>query len=269
MKTVLGREVKYVAKALVSARHYRAMLMLCARFDRPGRVFWNYVTRSGLFPANYVVHTPIGQVRLRLYSVDDLMTLNEVFAREDYKATPQDRIVVDVGSNIGISAGYFLSRSLDSYVYAHEPVPRNIARLHDNLKPFRERYAIDEVAVGTESGQVTFGIEDTGRYGGVGLNTGESIRVECVKSNDILDRVLARHGAIDILKADVEGYEEKILLGIAPSVLPRIRKIYAEHTFRQNPISETHDFRQYGNVAQFWLREPKHGAGSRLGGTCG
>jgi len=254
MAQLLGRGAKYVGRALVSPRHYHAMLRLCASFDRPGRALWNYVTRSGSFPACYSIRTPIGLVSLRLYSVEDLMTLNEVFAREDYKATAEDKIIVDVGSNIGVSAGYFLSRSSDSFVYAYEPVPRNIARLRRNLIPFKNRYSVAEAAVGTEAGPVAFGIEDSGRYGGVGVDTGSLIEVECVRCNDILADVLAKHKNIDIFKADVEGYEEKILRGISPHLLRRIRKLYVEHTFRQNPIPESHYFRQYGNVAQFCLQ---------------
>jgi FkbM family methyltransferase len=243
-----------VGKALVNPRHYKAMLRLCTRFDRPGRALWNYVTRSGSFPADYRVRTPTGPVSLRLYSVDDLMTLNEVFARNDYKATPQDKIIVDVGSNIGISVAYFLSRSLANFVYAYEPVPRNITRLHCNLISFEKRYSVAEVAVGTASGQVAFGIEDSGRYGGVGLDTGKSINAECVSCNEILERLIAKHENIDIFKADVEGLEERILCAIDPQLRRRIRKLYVECTFRRNPIPETHYFRQYGNVAQFWLR---------------
>ncbi len=43
---------------------------------------------------------------------------------------PRDiSVVVDFGSNIGISALYFLTRNQDIKVYLFEPVPQNILRL--------------------------------------------------------------------------------------------------------------------------------------------
>jgi FkbM family methyltransferase len=251
---LLGREAQYVRRALVAPRHYQAMLRIGTKFERPGRTLWNYLTRSGTFPAEYRVRTPIGPIALRLYSVHDLLTLNEIFARNDYKANGEDKVIVDIGSNIGVSTAYFLSRSLASFVYAYEPVPTNIGRLRDNLTGFDQRYLLNEIAVGTAAGRVAFGVESTGRYGGVGLATGESIEVECVRCNDIVEALLLEHGQIDIFKADVEGYEERILRGLEPALLRRMRKIFVECTFQHNPIPATHHFRQYGSVAQFWLR---------------
>ena len=43
-------------------------------------------------------------------------------------ATMLDRAVIDLGSNIGISALYFLTRNADCRVWLYEPVPRNVER---------------------------------------------------------------------------------------------------------------------------------------------
>jgi len=251
---LFGRDAKYVTKALLSARHYQAMLRIGANFERPAQTWWNYITRSGSYPDDYRVRTPVGPVTLRLYSVDDLLTLNEVFARNDYEADGKDQVIVDAGSNIGVSVAYFLSRSPSSFVYAYEPVPVNIKRFEDNLRGFDGRYRLHANAIGTEAGRVTFGVESTGRYGGVGIKTGESIEVECLSCNEVLEALVKKHGTIDIFKADIEGYEEKVLRGIGASLRRRIRKIFVEWTFTENPISDTHHYRQFGNVAQFRLR---------------
>jgi hypothetical protein len=60
---------------------------------------------------------------------------------------------------------------------------------------------------GLENGKVSFGIEETGRYGGVGLQTGNSITVDCVNSNEVVGDVVAKHGYIDVLKVDIETLE--------------------------------------------------------------
>ena len=74
-----------------------------------------------------------------------MWTVNEVFCRQDYGADASIRAVVDVGSNIGISALYFLTRSPDCRAWLYEPVPRNVERLRGNLAGYEDRYALREV----------------------------------------------------------------------------------------------------------------------------
>jgi hypothetical protein len=58
-------------------------------------------------------------------------------------------------------------------------------------------------AVAAQGGRIRFGVEPTGRYGGIGVETGSYITVDCLDINDVLDRVLAKYGSIDILKMDI------------------------------------------------------------------
>jgi FkbM family methyltransferase len=252
MAKLFGRGSKWIAKALLSPRHYRAMVKMGLVFNQPLRAYGNYISRGGHYPDDYSVRTPIGDRMFTLYSVEDLLTLNEVFARNDYKADARDRVVVDFGSNIGISIGYFLTRCPQTFVYGYEPVPRNVTRLRRNLGGLEGRYSLSEHAVGTGNGRMKFGVEESGRYGGLGIDTGAEIEVNCINSNDVLDSILSRHDRIDILKADIEGYENKVLSAIPNDILKRINKVYVEWQFTRNPLPETHRFRQYGTVAQFW-----------------
>ncbi len=50
---------------------------------------------------------------------------------------PRARVVVDIGSNIGISALYFLTRNPACRCWLYEPVPRNVERLRANLRRLR------------------------------------------------------------------------------------------------------------------------------------
>ena len=68
------------------------------------------------------MRTPAGVVAPTLHSSHDMFTVNEVFCREDYACGPGIRTVVDVGSNIGISALYFLTRD------AGVPLPGSTSR---------------------------------------------------------------------------------------------------------------------------------------------
>jgi FkbM family methyltransferase len=171
------------------------------------------------------------------FSHHDLITIIECFGKLDYKAPKNCSVVVDFGSNIGISALYFLTRNKNVKVYLFEPVPRNIERLKQNLNGFEERYELRECAVGIENGSFDFACDDTGRYGGL-VAGGASyfsqwdqkkiIMVNVVSANKILDEVLDRHKEADILKIDVEGYENKILGSLKAEVLSRVDRIYAE-----------------------------------------
>ena len=183
------------------------------------------------------MRTPLGLQCLTAFSHHDLITLIECFGKLDYRASEDVSVVVDFGSNIGISALYFLTRNSSIKVYLFEPVPRNIERLRENLKGFENRYELRECAVGVEEGQLDFACDDTGRYGGL-IKGGPSYFSECppekiisvkvVPANKMLEKVLNRHEFVDIVKIDVEGYENKILTHLKTGVLSRIRRIYAE-----------------------------------------
>ena len=194
-------------------------------FDPAGK---RYFFGWGSYPWRCRVRTPQGEVAPTLYSHHDMWTVNEVFCREDYAAGPALGAVVDIGSNIGISALYFLTRGPGARCYLYEPVPDNVERLHANLEAFGDRYELTEAAVAERSGKVSFGVESTGRYGGIGQELEGRIEVDCLEVNQVLQGVLEREPAIDVLKLDTEGLELATVRAIRPDLLRRIRVIYFE-----------------------------------------
>jgi hypothetical protein len=128
-----------------------------------------YVRNRGHYPADFRIRTPTGPVTLTAFTADDLLTINEIFFRGNYGDDQDAKVIVDFGSNIGISAAYFRSRNPDEFVYCHEPLPQNVERLRAHLKPFEGRYALNEFAVAMEDRTVEFGWEPTGRYRGIGV----------------------------------------------------------------------------------------------------
>jgi FkbM family methyltransferase len=231
--------------------HRTAARNMLRVYSHPMASFGRYFFGTGEYPAKISVKTPDGVIALDVYSHHDMLTINEIFCRLDYFADASDKVVVDFGSNIGISAAYFLTRSPDAQVYLFEPVSFNIERLRRNLASFEGRYTLSETAVGLSEGEVTFGWEDTGRYGGVGLDTGHNITVPCVDSNAVLEAALQKHGRIDILKIDIETLEKQVTTRIPLEMAQKIGKIYIEYAFESNPLERTHSMTQYGAVAQF------------------
>ncbi|WP_448459110.1 FkbM family methyltransferase [Mycolicibacterium elephantis] len=251
---IAARNSTTVLKALFEPRHYIAAFNMFRVYDHPFEMYRRYLSTYGTYPCTVELATPLGSIDITLYTHHDVLTVNEIFCRNDYAADANDHIVVDFGSNIGISAAYFLSRGPAAYTYLFEPLPSNIARLTHNLNEFVGRYHLEQVAVGTKNGTVQFGWEPTGRYGGVGQATGDYIAVSCRRTRDILEEVISRHGQIDVLKIDIETMEEAVISDIPCALASKIRKVYVEHRFRNNPLVKTHSLQQRGPIAIFTLR---------------
>jgi FkbM family methyltransferase len=230
-----GRSVGLVAKSIVEPRQYVALARMVSRYPAFPRVARRYFVGGGRYPYACRIRTPTGAVTAITYSHHDIFTVHEIFGREDYHAGGGLGVVVDIGSNIGISALYFLSRNHHSRCYLYEPVPRNVRRLRSNLAGYERRYSLEQVAVAGAGGIVDFTVEPTGRYGGIGAPGSERIQVPCRPVAEVLEEVLERESRIDILKIDTEGAELDTLRAIPTAQLARIGTIYYETTTPHNP----------------------------------
>jgi len=255
------RNAMAVLTAPLVARNYADLFSIFQYCHSPVSFLSRYLTNAGLYPWRVGLQTPTGPVSLNVYSPDDVQTVNEIFFRGDYAVDPAARVVVDFGSNIGVSAAYFLTRNPDCSCHCFEPLPRNVERLRENLAPFAGRYAVSAVAVGEGDSQVRFGWEPTGRYGAIGRDPerwkGDWIDVECRDSNDVLADVISRHGRIDILKIDIETLEAFVTQRIPASVAQRIGAIVVEWPFSENPLPRTHTMKRNRNISSFALAPPR------------
>lgn len=223
-----GRPLGLIVRNVFAPANYRALFAMPRCYVRPLDAGRRYFSGRGTYPATVPIRTPLGRVAPTLWSRHDMFTVHEIFAREDYEAGARERRVVDIGSNIGISALYFLTRSSEVRCRLYEPVPTNVDRLRENLAGFADRYSLEQVAVADFDGDVDFGIDSSGRYGGIEVATGRTARVACRDINGILEDALATWDAIDILKLDVEGMEARLLAAIRPELLRRIKTVYVE-----------------------------------------
>ena len=247
------RSFKALATAPFDPRHYRALGNILRDAEDPVDFLRRYVGRGGAYPHAVPIRGRDGRrLDITVCSAEDMQTINEIFVRNDYPVNSEERVVVDFGSNIGISALWFLTSAPAAFAYLYEPVPANIARLRANLAPFAGRWSLAEVAVGTSAGRVSFGVEPSGRYGGIGRPTGQTIEVPCADSNAILADILARHDRIDILKIDIETLEEAVTARIPEPLARRIDAIYVEYPFATNPLSGTHDMQR--SAFMTWFR---------------
>ena len=255
------RSSKQFLKALVARQHYIAffnIIKICPNFLD---VFIRYFFGKNNYPYFIKIRTPIGIIRPLLYSYYDVLTFNEIFCRLDYKTDNKIKLVVDFGSNIGISALYFLTRNRVSKCYLFEPVIENINKLKNNLSQFSDRYILEEVAISNENGLKRFGTEKYGRCGGLLRETGSYINVRCVKVNDILKNILNKEKQVDILKIDTEGNELDIINNIEKIFLPKIKIILFEIDYTVDLsddykiLPDYYEQVRYGNTIKLILRD--------------
>jgi FkbM family methyltransferase len=249
------RSIESLLGAATRSENYRSVFKAFQLCETPVDMLSRYVRNGGAYPASLRMRTPLGPIEIETYTPDDVQTINEIFLRGDYDTPlPAAEVVVDFGSNIGISALYFLTRTASAYVYCYEPLPMNTERLRRNLRRFEGRLSLQETAIGETNGKVSFGWEPTGRYGGVGRNTGQTIEVPCLDSNEVLRGVIERHGRIDLLKVDVETLEKIVVERIPDDLRPKIRDLVVEYPFAENPLAATHDWDRRNYVTAFHRR---------------
>ncbi len=229
------RGMRRVLGAPFHGGHYRAAIGMARRYplsDLPTNAR-RYLTAHGDYPYACRVRTPSGIVAPTLYSGHDILTVNEIFCREDYRCDRDLRVAVDIGANIGISALYFLTRNPVARVYAFEPDPRNAERLRDNLALYADRYQLKELAIGTSDSTAQFAADPYGRYGTLEYSQDiwyepTFIDVQVRSINSVLAEILEHESEIDILKIDTEGLEEQIVGALDDTQLQRIRLIVYE-----------------------------------------
>jgi FkbM family methyltransferase len=248
------RTLKRVVRAIFRRRNYRALKNSLLKYERPFDGLRRYLFQAGRYPVTMPIRTPLGVVRPVTYSHHDMLTVSEVFCREDYECSEQIRTVVDIGSNIGISALYFLTRNSEAFVYLFEPQPVNCQKLLKNLEHFKGRYEFQPIAIALGDGEAEMGFEETGRYGGIGTGHETKIRIPCREVGGVLRGIIEKRGEIDVLKIDTETLEDEILAAIPGDLLRSIKQIFVERSFTENALPLTHDYVQDGPIASFRRR---------------
>lgn len=267
-----GRPLSRIAGAPFTGSHWRALAGMTRVYPRRRlvEVAGRYLTTAGTYPYQCTVRTPVGPVRPLLDTPDDLRTLNEIFARQDYRAAETLAVAVDVGANIGLASLYFLTRNDSARVYCIEPDPKNVVRIGRTLDDarFSGRYEVRAAAASSDAdGEAIFHTEPTGRYGGLkrGWRSRTTITVPTLYLDTVLGQILEREPKIDVLKIDTEGTEGELVASISLHHLQRIDRIYYE-TVRPTPLHLGQFAHRYDcHVNQLTRKDPMTGYGSPEG----
>lgn len=123
-------------------------------------------------------------------------------------------VALDIGANIGVLTRLLAARVSHGRVFAFEPSPSTFALLHKNTAEIPNVTCV-QVALADHSGAVRFreSVEPGLRHLSTGTPTTEpgTIEVRVSRLDDwVRDQQLGR---LDLIKIDVEGLEEEVLMG--------------------------------------------------------
>ena len=157
-----------------------------------------------------------------------LHTYKDIFEKEIYKfpAASDRPLIIDCGSNIGISVLYYKTFYPGSTVIAYEPDKRNFQLLSKNISDNKlQQVSLEETAVWVENGEISFASNAAEGSSITMANEGNDvIVVPAVRLADVLNK----YEKIDFLKLDIEGAEDKVVADCG-SLLSRIENLFLEY----------------------------------------
>lgn len=177
--------------------------------------------------------TPTGPQHIWCRNQETAKTTYSVFAREDYLTDERHWDIIDIGSNVGVTAVYFLSRNAQNKIYCVEPDPNNLPFLEKNIEVFEGRTFLQKVAVAPKDvGRMTMNLSRDGKYSSLLpiKDEGSTItEVEVVPINTVIEEALSLLDAENVMiKIDIEGMEHDVAKAIDFFAFPRIKRLIVE-----------------------------------------
>jgi FkbM family methyltransferase len=217
-------------KALKNADRVPEIFRCRAETQQWARVTAAYLGISRLtYP--YVLHLRSGE-RIRLEELTDLKTFWQVFLRRVYRVKATDRVILDLGANIGIFTLYAARQAPEATILSLEPFPATYDRLLANIRNHKLEsrvICVKQALTGSPGTRImhdgmlpsqrrSLAPSASAAHGELVL--GKTLR-ETIEGNNF--------ARIDLLKMDIEGSENETLLATGPPVLARIRRIALEY----------------------------------------
>lgn len=163
---------------------------------------------------SFLLHISINDIpcEVRVMRVSDFWVMKDVLVDREYNITltKEPSIVVDLGSNVGISALFFATRYSTAIVHAVEPNPELYAQLIKNTQIFKN-IVVHALAI-------------TGQNGTGELFVGESAAGSSMIDHSAKDKKYSvatltfdeflrenKIESVDLLKFDIEGAEQYLV----------------------------------------------------------
>jgi FkbM family methyltransferase len=202
----------------------RRILLLFTR----AKLMPDFILNRLFIATQFTVSTPGGKPFQYQTLKEDYLG-NTLFWRGEYEPettiifqqlAKKARVILDIGANTGFFSMLALAANESARAIAFEPVPANykLLKAHIKINDWEERISLEPQAVSNFVGTTKFHIpfDEVPLSGSLELTgfrgyEGELIEVRVTS----IDAFYNREEAIDLVKIDVEGFEDKVLEGMS------------------------------------------------------
>lgn len=177
-----------------------------------------------------------------------LHTYRDIFENELYRFTTEKEspLIIDCGSNIGLSVIYYKQLYPKARIIAYEPDKSNFQVLTTNVESNRfTDIELNEAAVWITNGKITFQASESEASHITESSTGGH-SVRSVRLNDLLSTV----AEVDFLKVDIEGAEWAVIRDCAEN-LHKIKNLFLEYHGKVEDTEKLTDLLQLVNQSGF------------------
>jgi FkbM family methyltransferase len=199
----------------------------------------NYYTADG----KLCLSLPSYPLKLFLTSLEDLYIVGEVLGDEVYRpmvnTTLKNRIVVDVGSFIGISPIYFALQGAKVLAYEVLPVHYYFSLLNLRANSLMDRVIVHNAGIGGINRRITVPLKYHNYSYSIYKSTSKNDdfkHIDVITIDDIIER--NDIDKIHLLKMDCEGCEYEIFESINANTLQKINELIMEFHGSEVPIME-------------------------------
>jgi FkbM family methyltransferase len=180
--------------------------------------------------------------QIPIAEITDLKAFWQIFLRRIYRVDPSDRVILDLGANVGVFTLYAARSAANAKIFAVEPFPSTFRRLAGTIHNHNldARVACLNFAAAGSNGMRN--MPDTPvpsqRRALVTPDFSASDSGTRVMGKT-LETILEEHRLrkIDLLKIDIEGSEYEVMLSTSAKVLARINRIALEYHGDSAPYS--------------------------------
>jgi FkbM family methyltransferase len=222
----------------LNIHNYLSIVRIFLIFQNPFHFICCVVLKK--VPNKINIKTPIGKISLFLRNFESLKTIFSVFCREDYISSSEKSHYIDLGSNCGYSAIYFLTRNNQNTIDCYEPEKENLKYLKKNLRLFSQRSNIYKYAIGIKKGREFFYTSADGKYSSLLKKKSQKrYKVNVISFNSLLKKIDIKKKTQ--IKIDIEGMEKKIIKKINFKRYKNISKLIIESKDCSKLIKKFHE----------------------------
>ena len=246
-------------KRLFQIENYFAIIKFFSVHQKPFTAIFDEIFSLGNYPKLLNFNSPTGKAKVKIYSHHDFSTFNLIFCREDYFYKKKHKIILDIGSNIGLSAIYWLTRNDDTIVHCYEPSSTNYKKLIENLKDYKGRFFAFKKAVSSKSFSAYLNLEKSGVYNSLNKDLSKKYygqeKCEVLSINTCIEKIVNSYGKIDIIKIDNEGEETKTVKSIDKKFWNYINCLNVDGASVREFVPSVFKFNRLGSAQRFYKND--------------